>query len=424
MLTREENELLTRVGPGTPMGGMLRRYWIPACLSEELPESDCDPIRVRLLGEDLVAFRDSSGRPGVLEEYCPHRGASLHLGRNEEGGLRCIYHGWKMDVDGNVLDMPCEPEGSTFKERVKAVAYPVREQGRTIWVYMGPREHMPPFPNFEWTLVPDGNRSIAKVMEEANWLQAVEGTVDSSHADVLHNGADTLLNRDPNRPADTKPEIGFRDTAYGFWTCSWRRHQDDPEHFNRVHTTNMILPFFCLVPPRGHYHIHSYVPMDDTHTWDYSIYYSPTLTINHEKTMARRTVMPGVDLYPDRRKIRNLSNDYGQDRQAMRERRSFSGIGDNPHEDHGIQESMGPILDRSREHLGAVDVGIIHLRQVLLEAVRGFQRGEPPLGIAPSIAYDQIRSLRRILPREVPWTEAYDYPAEDIFPEYAKELIE
>src|SRR5581483_4182173 len=164
----EDNELLTRVGPGTPMGAMMRRYWIPAFLSEDLPEPDCDPIRIRLLGEDMVAFRDTNGRVGMMLERCPHRGASLWLGRNEDGGLRCIYHGWKIDVEGRILEMPCESVDSTFKDRVRQVAYPTHEQGDMVWVYMGPPDHKPAFPNFEWTLVPSSNRSIAKVREECN----------------------------------------------------------------------------------------------------------------------------------------------------------------------------------------------------------------------------------------------------------------
>jgi phthalate 4,5-dioxygenase oxygenase subunit len=423
MLSHEENELLTRVGPGTAMGAMLRRYWIPACPSAAVPDRDGDPLRVRLLGEDLIAFRDSSGRVGLVAEGCSHRGASLFLGRNEEGGVRCIYHGWKIDVDGNVLEMPCEPPGSTFKDRVKHPAYPTREQGEMVWAYLGPPNLMPSFPNFEWTLVPSGNRSISRTMEECNYLQAVEGTVDSSHADILHSGLRTLLQRDPHRPADVQPRIAVADTPYGFCQGSWRRHQDDPDHLNRVHTTNFIFPFFCLVPPRGHAHIHAYVPIDDEHTWDYSIYYSPTLSIDHEKVLRRRRVMPGVDLDADGRKLANLANNYRQDRVAMREKRSFSGIGDNPHEDHGVQESMGPIYDRSREHLGAADVGIIHLRKRLLDAIRACQRGEAPPGLDPSIPFDQIRSHLKILPRDVPWYEIGSHPNEDVVPDYVRDVV-
>src|SRR5487761_1247257 len=188
MLTREENELLTGIGPGTPMGGMLRRYWLPACLSSEIAEPDSDPVRVRLLGEDLVAFRDSEGRIGLVSEYCTHRGASLFFGRNEEGGLRCLYHGWKYDVEGRILDTPCEPADSTFKERLRQPTYPVHEAGDMVWAYMGPPEKLPAFPNFEWTLVPPANRSIAKMRADCNYIQSLEGTLDYAHAMILHSG--------------------------------------------------------------------------------------------------------------------------------------------------------------------------------------------------------------------------------------------
>lgn len=423
MLSVEENERLTRVGRGSPMGNLLRRYWLPACTSAEIAEPDCDPVRIRLLGEELVGIRDSGGRAGVLDEHCPHRGASLALGRNEEGGVRCIYHGWKMDVDGRILEMPCEPPGSTFKDRLRANAYPVREHGGMVWVYLGPRELTPPLPNLEWTLVPETNRSISKAVEEANFLQAIEGTVDSSHASILHSGLTTLLQRDPRQAYDVQPQIAVRDTPYGFVQGSWRRYEADPENSIRVNTTNFIFPFFCLVPPRGHAHIHAYVPIDDENTWDYSIYYSPTLTIDHEKTMRRRRVMPGVDLLPDGRKIRNRDNNYLQDRAAMRERRTFSGIGDNPHEDHGVQESMGAIYDRSTEHLGAADVGIIHLRKRLAEAVDEVVSGGTPPGLEPGVAFESIRSHLKVLPKDVPWFEVGSHPAEDLVPNYARELV-
>src|SRR5579862_6435455 len=182
------------------MGEMMRRYWVPACLSEELPIPDSDPFRVRLLGEDLIAFRDSSGRVGLMDQLCPHRRAGLFLARNEEGGLRCLYHGWKIDVEGNILETPCEPAGSNFKDKVKAKAYPVHEAGGIVWTYMGPKQHQIPFPNYEWTLCPLPNISIAKTFIEADYLQPVEGNADSSHADVLHHGLETIIFRNADKP--------------------------------------------------------------------------------------------------------------------------------------------------------------------------------------------------------------------------------
>jgi phthalate 4,5-dioxygenase oxygenase subunit len=422
MLTREENELLIRVGAGTPMGDMMRRYWVPACMSEELPEPDCDPIRVSLLGERLVAFRDSNGRVGLMDELCPHRRAGLILARNEEGGLRCLYHGWKMDVDGNVLEMPCEPPGASFAGRVRQLAYPTHEQGGLVWTYMGPREHMPRFPDYEWTLCPSGNVSIAKTLTECNYLQPCEGNADSSHADILHRGLETLINRDPNKPIDIQPRHRIHDTPFGFMMGSIRDDKDDPDTLNYVQATYFVFPFYAIVPPRGHSHVHLYVPLDDERTWDYSIYYSHTRPIDHEAMLRRRRVMPGVDLLPDRRRMRNIANNLLQDRVAMREKRSFTGIGDNPHEDEGIQESMGPICDRTKEHLASSDECVIHLRKRMLDAIADFMNGGTPPGLQPDIVYAEVRAHRKLLPKDVPWEAIADHPSEDLVPEYAEAM--
>lgn len=420
MLSPEENELLTRVGPGTPMGEMFRRYWVPACLSDELPEPDCDPIRVRLLGEDLVAFRDSSGRVGLVAEHCPHRGASLWLGRNEEGGLRCLYHGWKMDVHGNVLDMPCEPAGSTFKDRVKHLAYPTHEQGEMVWAYLGPPERMPGFPDFEWTLVPSANRSIAKVREECNYLQGIEGQVDSSHGDVLHSGLEKLILKNAPLSRDTTPRFEMQDAPYGFCYAAIRQPVEEPDKYNYVRTTHFVFPFHCTVPPRGYSHTHIFVPPDDEHTWDYSIYHSWTRRIDHEATLDRRRSLPGVDLLPDRRKIRTMDNRFLQDRGAMREKETFTGILANTNEDMAVQESMGPIYDRTNEHLGAADAAVVWLRRRMLEVVQAFLAGEGPPGLDPPISYQEIRSHHKLLPVDLPWYEIGSYPGEDLVAGYAR----
>ena len=181
MLSKEDNELLTQVNPGTPMGNLIRRYWVPALLSEEVPQPDCPPVRVRMLGEELVAFRDSEGRIGLLGERCAHRGTSLFYGRNEDCGLRCIYHGWKYGVDGHVLDMPAEPGDSDFKKKLRHTAYPTHEAGGVIYAYLGPRDKMPLFPNYEWTQVPLDQTYVTKCLLECNYLQGLEGECDSSH---------------------------------------------------------------------------------------------------------------------------------------------------------------------------------------------------------------------------------------------------
>ena len=228
MLTAEENELLTHVGPGTPMGEMIRRFWLPVCLSEEIPDSDCDPIRVRLVGEDLVAFRDSKGNVGVMDEHCPHRGASLFFGRNEEGGLRCLYHGWKFAVDGTILETPCEPAESHIRHHLKHSAYPAGEAGEVVWAYLGPKDKQPAFPDFWWTKIPAEQRAPGKIDYACNFVQAIEGAIDSSHADFLHSGYEVvgfseerIRQIDPNRSTVRETHWEADETDYG---------RDGPNH--------------------------------------------------------------------------------------------------------------------------------------------------------------------------------------------------
>jgi phthalate 4,5-dioxygenase oxygenase subunit len=409
MLTREENELLCRVGPGTPMGELIRRFWVPACLSEELPEPDCDPIRVRLLGEDLVAFRDSAGRVGVLDEHCPHRGASLVFGRNEEGGLRCLYHGWKMDVAGAILETPCEPADSRMRFHIKHTAYPVVEQGDVVWVYMGPKDKQPPFPDFEWTLVPNANRVVAKVGNDCNYLQGVEGVVDSSHVDMLHSGR-VIMEKLPY----VAPTYEVEDQPYGFRYAAIRLppfrvigqedvQLDDPSRSKYVRTSNFVMPFHTLVPPSNYGHMMIFVPIDDEHNWNYSIYYSPDRVIDRTELAERRRSSVGPDLTADHSKLRTAANRYRQDRRAMLEKRSWSGIDANPNQDAAMTESMGPIYDRTRERLGQSDAAVVHMRQRLLGALRAFMAGNEPLGLDQPIPYPAIRSQAIVIPIDADW---------------------
>jgi phthalate 4,5-dioxygenase len=218
MLTREENDLVCRTARGTPMGDLMRRYWIPVLTSSELPKPDCPPRRVKLLGEKLVAFRDSTGKPGLVDERCPHRGASLFFGRNEEAGLRCVYHGWKFDRDGRCVDMPSEPADSTFKNKVRLIAYPCIERGGVIWAYMGPEGTQPHFPHLEWLLVPDSHRHTTRHLQECNWFQAFEGGFDNSHVRFLHRGTS-------ERPVPPGRHVGFEAVPadFGFIAARARR---------------------------------------------------------------------------------------------------------------------------------------------------------------------------------------------------------
>src|SRR3954452_16002321 len=189
MITAKQNDDLTRTGPGTLMGDLFRRYWIPALHAAELPEPDCPPVRVKLLGEKLVAFRDTQGRLGLIDEFCAHRGVSLWFGRNEECGLRCPYHGWKYDVTGQCIEIPSEPEKSGFRAMIKLRAYPLVERGGVLWTYMGSPEHRPDLPEFEFAMVPREQSYTSKRLQYCNWLQAMEGGIDSSHVSWLHRDA-------------------------------------------------------------------------------------------------------------------------------------------------------------------------------------------------------------------------------------------
>src|SRR5579871_1324155 len=262
MLSSEENDLICRVAPSTPMGRMFRRYWVPACLSADLPTPDCDPIPVRLLGERLVAFRDSLGRVGLMRERCPHRGASLCLGRNEEGGLRCLYHGWKLDVEGNVLDTPCEQPNSVIGDRVKHHAYPTMEQGDVVWAYLGPRGRKPELPRLQWTLVPPAQRSIKRVLEECNWLQALEGAMDSPHGLALHDGRDIMRYPDALAHLRERPaEQDVIDTPYGIAYVTIRPDRKDPEGSQSIIIRPYVMPFTAFPFGDGQVQsLHLFVP--------------------------------------------------------------------------------------------------------------------------------------------------------------------
>src|SRR3954464_12960947 len=272
MLSVEDNELLTRAGPGTTMGELFRRFWMPVLLSRELPEPDCPPVRATVLGEERVAFRDTSGRVGLVEARCSHRGADLFFGRNEECGLRCVYHGWKFDADGRCLDMPPEPEESTFKDRIRLGAYPCAERGGVIWAYLGPAERQPALPELEWALLPEDQRFASKRLQECNWLQAMEGGIDSSHISFLHRGD---LSNNPlfKGAAGNKYNLGALSPVFevvdtpGGLLIGARRNAEDDQYYWRI--TPFVMPCYTGVPPRGDHPIHGHfwVPIDDESCW-------------------------------------------------------------------------------------------------------------------------------------------------------------
>ena len=413
MLPREDNERLTQVAAGTPMGTLLRRYWMPALLSAEL-EADGAPVRVRLLGEQLIAFRDSDGRVGLLEELCAHRRASLFLGRNEQCGLRCVYHGWKYDIEGRIVDMSTEPADSTFKERVRQPAYPTCEIGDVVWAYMGSPEQMPPKPYFGWTQPPTTHRSVSRNWQECSYLQAVEGGVDSAHVGWLHR----VL----------QPEDGGAGFS-GIWTENVVADEVDPTDYGHVYACirsvpddrkwarvyHFVMPFHVMFPLElgyGGTGIDSYtpmmggtmwVPMDDENAmmylWTVRLGEEP-LTLPEREWLDRiRGLGPGT-LTDDFRKRRNRQSDWGIDR-ALQKSTNFSGIEGILAQDHAVQEGMGPIVDRRKEHLGKTDHAVVRTRRVLLDALDSLEAGREPPGLTTS--YYGLFGSERILPNDADW---------------------
>ena len=353
------------------MGRLMRRYWVPALMSSQLPRADGPPVRVRLLHERLVAFRDSSGRAALVAERCPHRGASMFFGRNEESGLRCVYHGWKFDLEGRCVDLPSEPPASTFKNKVSITAYPCIERGGLVWGYLGPPELKPAFPELEWTAVPESHRFITRHVQECNWFQGFEGGFDASHLTFLHRG-DTA---DGSRPLPTRYEPLSTDCGMLFGTA--RPHPDGAFWSVEV----MALPFHKLITlqpnrPRG---AHMWVPIDDENCMIYSIEFQPDRPLSdaemdrsHDWRYIHAENEPNSD-----RCIRNKDNDYLIDRDLQASGRSYTGFKGFGIQDCGIQESMGPITDRSTEHLGVSDVHLIQLRRRMLGALKSLEAGEP-----------------------------------------------
>lgn len=403
MLSREENQLLTRVGRNTPMGALMRCYWLPALLSEEIPTAGCPPVRVRLLGEDLVAFRDTENRIGLLAEHCAHRGTSLYFGRNEECGLRCIYHGWKFDTQGNVLETPAEPAGSDFKNKIKHTAYPCQEVAGMIFTYMGEPQRMPLLPRYEWVTMPMAQTCPIKSYLDCNYLQGIEGDFDSSHTTFLH--ANNIKNVDSLK-RDGAPTLEIGETPYGMRAVSIRKVGAEQIY---VRTSPYIMPSFSIVPgpPTAQFAANDirafrfWVPIDDEHSWLYILNMRDTPFTDEE----RSSFVSWVD--QDYRRLRNLSNDYLIDREYQRTT-SFSGIkAAIPAEQDGCAtETMGPIYDRTREHLGYSDKTIVGLRRLLLDAVRAVQGGAAPPHVVRDVAlndFSRLRSLKGLFPMGTPW---------------------
>ena len=412
MLSREDNELLCRIGPGTAMGNLMRQYWVPAALSSELPEPDGPLLRVRLLGEDLIGFRTTSGAIGLIQNSCPHRGASLFYGRNEDEGLRCVYHGWKYDVTGRCVDMPSEPLESTYRSKVRATAYPCVERGGLIWAYLGPRATPPPLPDLEPNLLAGSTLQIYQ--RECNWVQALEGDIDTCHTVFLHLGHVAADDTAPGTWAryalsDRAPRYEVADTDFGVMYGAYRPAETD-SHYWRM--ANFLFPFYAMVPTGVmglEVRVRAWIPMDDEHTL--------ALTISHgaqpqSRTAGRQALSPPetlantTDWYGRFRCAANAGNDYQIDRKAQQKNVSYTGIDAIFLQDQAVTESMGPIYDRTQERLGSSDQMVIRTRKRLIDAARALRdHGTVPPGVDDPGVY-QVRSGGAILPRGANWLEA------------------
>ncbi|MGH3279189.1 MAG: Rieske 2Fe-2S domain-containing protein [Trebonia sp.] len=434
MLTQEENEALCRVGPGTPMGQVLRRYWTPAFQLGDLPEPDCPPIRVTVLGENFVAFRDTEGRLGFLDELCCHRGASLVLGRVEECGIRCLYHGWKYAVDGTILETP-NLATTTFRERVRHGAYPVREAGGLGWVYLGPPGTEPPFPNFAWAPASRDEVVVSEIIMDCNWMQAQEGSIDSSHVGILH--LDTLASmgagprsvgsfdfagepwdldmqvpggarRGPGeapRPGvwpteDNAPRIELENTPFGFHYAAVRDVAGDPgKKFVRL--TAFVMPYTALIGGGGAVLV---VPRDDYTCSTIGVFRLPPGTdpaVAAERS--RRGIDPAVwGPEPGSRRLKLPK----QDREAMAAGRSFAGFrGGNRVQDGAVQTSSGKMYDRAKEHLVPADLAIIRLRRLFADSIRLLQAGHDPVGLGKDYDFTQVKAVSQIIDADQDWRD-------------------
>lgn len=430
MLTPEENELLCRVEGESPMGQLMRCHWTPVCLIEEVSEPDGAPVKARVFGENLVVFRDSDGRVGVLDEACPHRRASLVFGRNEEGGLRCLYHGWKMDAEGNVLEMASEPAASGMVDKVKHKAYPTKEWGGMVWAWFGPANEMPEFQPPAWAPTAEARVSIAKVILPCNWAQILEGAIDSAHSSSLHSSdmvparVDGAKATDKTwlRPStDKAPRMQVHRTGYGFRYAALRRPIQNATTHDYVRSTVFIAPATALIPPNNLYNVANVnVPMDDTNTAFYFIAWGhPAQTPETEtwRKFLRQTV--GIDLDEGYRPLRTVENKFWQDRQAMKAG-NFTGISGFPNQDVAMWVTMGPIADRSNDRLGASDLAIVEFRRQMLDAVLSFQKGAPAIGTGGEAAPPTVCSFQAIVPKTTDW-RAYEvrhvWPDGQVHPE-------
>ena len=424
MLTQADNDALTRTGPGTLMGDLMRRYWQPILLTSELPDADGAPIRVRHLGENLIAWRNTDGSVGLMQNACPHRGASMFFGRNEENGLRCVYHGWKFDTEGVCTDMPNEPAESNFEHKIKATAYPCVERGDLIWAYMGPAETPPALPDLIWNMTPENPPFIWKHVRECNWMQALEGDIDTSHLNFLHSRLNSEEQRTPRGPRSDRPgaiamakynqdphvRLEVVDTEYGIMYAGRRAAEADSYYWRM---SQFMFPFWTM-PTGGAVEVggKAWLPIDDENCMVLEFRWDPQGPATPEQLDQMRQLRNPWGYLPDssdwigRWRIKaNKSNDFLLD-YDLQKTTLYSGILSNPLQDGGVQTSMGAIYDRTKEHVGTTDAAIIRVRRRLIDAARALreQGAEPPVVDKPE-AY-RVRNHWAILPKSQHWIEA------------------
>ncbi|MCL2586134.1 MAG: Rieske 2Fe-2S domain-containing protein, partial [Streptosporangiales bacterium] len=385
MLNAADNELLTRTGRGTPMGELFRRFWIPALLESEVPEAGAPPVKVGLLGEKLVAFRGADGQVGLLEARCPHRHANLYWGRNEEDGLRCVYHGWKFGFDGQCLEMPAEPEDSTYSGKVRAVAYPARAAGGIVWAYLGPETQQPPFPDLEWTKLPGDWFQASKRLQRCNWFQNVEGELDTAHVQFLHRNlaprADVQQNRIQSTLAKAEnPQYTIAEEPFGMLAVAERQMPEENAKYWRI--TPFLMPSFTMVPAQ-HMDLNTFtaaVPVDDENMWGFTVTWRndrPFDDADRQNYADGQVLHVQVDpetFIP----LANRENNFGLDREMQRTV-NFSGIAGIRNQDLPVQEDQdGPVCDRSTEHLGTTDRAIVAARRLVIRAAKELAGGKEP----------------------------------------------
>jgi phthalate 4,5-dioxygenase len=402
MMDKATSELLIRTGPNTPMGKLMRRYWVPVMSSSEIAEADGPQVRIQIMGEKLLAFRDTEGRPGLISEFCSHRGVSLFLGRNEEGGIRCSYHGLKFDITGKCLEVPSAPH---MCPKMGIAGYPCIERGGLVWAYLGPADKQPEPPEIEWALVPESNRFITKRLQQCNYLQAMEGGIDTAHVsfvhryevdiDPMHRGTKAIdyIKADGNVTFEIEQHDG------GLIMYGKRKGEIDSNYWR---ITQWLFPWYTFIPPFGEHALgaHVWVPIDDENCWAWSINFHPNKPLSHEELDAMKSGK-GIHVKYEEGSFRpaaNKDNDYLIDRVAQKERRSYSGVFGFSEQDASLQESMGPIQNHEAERILPTDKGISMARRMLIEGVKSVQNGtEPP---ALKAASHRVRAAGVLLPLE------------------------